>query len=209
MKKTLIAIPAMDQCSSLFAASLATLKGKDDAVVSMELSSLIYDARNHFASNAVSGDFDYVMWFDSDMTFPPDTLQRMIKHMEDGKDIVSGLYFRRRPPYSPVLFKRLSEEVLENGKKFEDYDDYPKDSLFKVDGFGFGCVMLKVDMLIDMGLECSQGWFTPFGGFGEDLSFCIRAKQLGYELWCDSSIKCGHVSQFIVDEGTWERTRDK
>lgn len=199
----------MDQCDSRFVGSLAALKRSEDTVVAMEISSLIYDARNHLASLATSAktDFDYVLWLDSDMVFAPDLLQRMLKHMENGLDIVSGIYFRRQPPFSPVLFKRLSHEVLENNKKFEEYNDYPKDSLFEVDGFGFGCVMMTVDMLIDIALNCPGNWFDCSDSWGEDVSFCLRAKSLGYKLWCDSTIKCGHVGKLVVDESVWESTR--
>ena len=46
-------------------------------------------------------------------------------------------------------------------------------------------------------------WFTPFNGFGEDLAFCLRARDLGYKIWCDPKIKCGHVGQLVVNEDVW------
>ena len=33
----------------------------------------------------------------------------------------------------------------------------------------------------------------PTAGFGEDLSFCMRARDAGVQIYCDSSIKLGHV----------------
>ena len=32
----------------------------------------------------------------------------------------------------------------------------------------------------------------------EDLVFCEKAKEKGYEIHCDGTIKCGHVNQFII-----------
>ena len=37
-------------------------------------------------------------------------------------------------------------------------------------------------------------------GFGEDLSFCGRASEVGAELWCDSTIKMGHVGLGTITE---------
>jgi hypothetical protein len=37
-------------------------------------------------------------------------------------------------------------------------------------------------------------------GFGEDISFCLRVKELGKKMYCDSSVKMGHVGQFVYDE---------
>ena len=35
--------------------------------------------------------------------------------------------------------------------------------------------------------------FAPMIGFGEDLSFCLRVKDLGKKIWCDSRVKVGHI----------------
>ena len=74
----------------------------------------------------------------------------------------------------------------------------------EVDGCGFGCVMHKANVLAGMVLNGRGNWFSPYAGFGEDLSFCIRAKESGYSIWCDSAIKCGHVGQIVVDENIYE-----
>ena len=40
-------------------------------------------------------------------------------------------------------------------------------------------------------------------GFGEDLSFCGRVQQVGGEMWCDSSIKMGHVGLGTITESVF------
>ena len=100
MKKILIAIPTMDMVPMGFAQSLAMLNKVGECVVSSVVGSLIYDARNKLAAEAVKLEADYVMWFDSDMIFQADTLERLMKDLDDGRDIVSGLYFRRSAPFS-------------------------------------------------------------------------------------------------------------
>ena len=88
---------------------------------------------------------DYVLWLDSDMTFPPDVLERMMKVLDEHEDIdiLSGLYFRRATPFTPVAF-----DVLETDEKgelvFENMDDVPE-GLREVAGCGFGCVLMKTD----------------------------------------------------------------
>ena len=202
--KTLIAVPCMDQVAAPFAQNLAAMQKDGDCLVSFIIGSLIYESRNNFAKQAIATKADYVLWLDSDMVFPCDIMPRMHKHMEDGLDIVTGLYFRRRPPFSPVLFKECG---IKDGEGFhENYDDYPKDDLFEIAACGFGCVMLKTEILEDIMLNYKD-WFGPIGGFGEDLSFCIRARELGYKIMCDPTIKCGHVGQLIVDEDVWESTK--
>lgn len=200
--RTLIAVPCMDEVAAPFAQSLATMTSVGETVVSFQIGSLIYEARNNFCKQALKLGADYILWLDSDMIFPSDLMQRMLKHMEDGKEIVTGLYFRRRAPFNPVLFSKLDHI----NKKWEGMDDYPRDSVFEVAGAGMGCCMMKVSVVEDLLLN-DQDWFTPFEGFGEDLAFCMRAGELGHKIYCDSTIKCGHVGQVIVDETIWDANR--
>lgn len=195
MKKILIAIPCMDMVSARFAQSLATLRKTEHCVVSFLMGSLIYDSRNRLAGYALEMEADYILWLDSDMVFSPDTLERMLKTLDEHPeiDILSGLYFRRVYPFSPVLFSELDEG--EDGNiVFKDYNDYPEE-IFEIAGCGFGCVLMRTDCLFQMLDEDGVGrWFTPLGGAGEDCAFCIRARRAGYTIYCDPSIDCGHMA---------------
>ena len=205
--RILIATPCMDMVATGFCQSLATLKKVGDCAVMHQAGSLVYDSRNAIAKRAIEMKADYVMWFDSDMIFAPDTLEKLVEDAEKkGCDIVSGLYFRRQGSYRPVLFKKLALKD-DNNVDWEDYLDYPKNSLFEVKGIGFGCVLIKTDVLIEMAMECKD-WFTPVAHAGEDLAFCLRAQQLGRKIWCDSSVKCGHVGHTIVTEEFYESFRE-
>ena len=194
--KTLIAIPCMDMVATGFCQSLAMLKKVGECYVTHVAGSLVYDSRNKIAGKAIELGCDYVMWFDSDMVFNPDTMEKLMAHMED-KDMVSGLYFRRSGTYEPVIFKTVTEKP-DGTYEATGYNDYP-DEPFEVDGVGFGCVLMKTSMLLDIAAN-ERTWFTPNGRVGEDLSFCLRAKKLGYKIWVDPSVKCGHVGHTIVTE---------
>lgn len=197
MKKILIAIPSMDTVPVGFCQSLATLNKVGECVVSFNVGSLIYEARNKLATQAVKGAFDYVIWFDSDMIFAPDTMERLIEDLENGCDIVSGLYFRRVAPYTPVLFKYINPDSVLNA--WGDYNDYPRGEIFEVGAIGFGCVAMKTEVLLSMAGKFND-WFTPIKRFGEDIAFSIRAKECGYKIFCDSRIKLGHVARSIITE---------
>jgi len=189
MAKILIGIPCMEQVAAGFCQSLAMLqkKGHETALV-MKVNSLVYDSRNQIAKKAIEMDADYVMWFDSDMIFEPDT---MLKLIEADKDIVSGLYFRRSPPYSLVAFDKCD---LETGEWTQQ--EVPE-KLETCEAVGFGCVLLKTDVLREIVIKFNT-WFQPMKGFGEDLAFCWRARQCGYDIWLDPDVVCGHVGHMVV-----------
>ena len=200
MRKILIAVPCMDQLPAQFAHSLATLTsyGIEDTKISVwfNLGSLIYTSRDQIAKKALLDEADLVMWFDSDMVFNPDTLMRMLKHIDDGHDFVTGIYYRRTPPFTPVAFKSM--ELNEDGQGFtwEEFDEIP-DGLFEVGACGFGCVLMKTEIFVAVFAKYGQ-MFTPIANCGEDIAFCWRARQCGYKIIADPSISLGHVGHTII-----------
>lgn len=196
--KILIAIPCMDQVPALFAQSLATLQKTEECLIAMQMGSLIYASRNELGKTAIRQEADYVLWLDSDMQFDSDTLVKMLKTMkEKDLDILTGLYFRRTHPYTPVLFDKL--EVKPSGAcSWSEFETLPEDELFKVGGCGFGCVLMGVDVLISVQKEFGT-MFTPMGNTGEDLAFCWRARKCGYDIWCDPNLEVGHVGYAVIN----------
>lgn len=199
--KILIAIPSMDMVAAGFASSLATLQKVGKTSISFVCSSLVYDSRNKLAMQALQNEVDYVMWFDSDMIFSPDTLVRLVKDIEEKDcDIVSGVYFRRSMPYTPVVFSKIQ---IEDGLcKHEDYKG-ELSGLVEVEGVGFGCCLMKSEIIFEM-FSKFEDCFSPIGRVGEDLSFCWRARQLGYKVHVDFDVKCGHVGSLIITQDFYE-----
>lgn len=206
--KTLIAVPCMDSVPAQFAQSLAMLQKEGECAIVFEIGSLVYTSRNKIGSKAIELGADYVFWLDSDMTFAPDTLVNMMKTLREKKlDILSGLYFRRAHPFSPVLFDELT--INENAEcKWTEFKDIPKEGLFEVGACGFGCVLMGTDVLMSV-QSTFNNMFAPIGNVGEDVSFCFRARECGYKIYCDPSISLGHVGHTIVTRGFWEAYREQ
>ena len=190
--KVFIAIPCMDTLSAKFAQCLVNLvnhKRDFDVEVGFHIGSLVYDSRNKLAERAINSTADYVLWLDSDMTFVPDTLDMMLDTLKSNNyEILTGMYFRRRPPFTPTLFQEL--RITNHGTVTAEFSEIP-DSIFEVQGCGFGCVLMNRNVLWNVFCQ-NGGMFAPINGVGEDLSFCWRARQCGYKIWCDPSIALGH-----------------
>ena len=206
--RTLVAIPCMDMVQTSFMKSLLRLMSVDETQISFRVSSLVYDARNQLAGEAISQGYDRILFLDSDMVFQPDLLIRLSRDMDEGRDYVGGLFFRRKPPYNPVIYKNLEykREGLKLDMKLDPYLDYPQNEIFEVAGSGFGAVMISSDLINKVGNKFGHP-FAPEMGFGEDLSFCWRVKQLGIPMYCDSRVKVGHVGLGTITEETYLSTR--
>lgn len=200
--KTLIAIPCGDFCHTDFLRALLSLEVSGEIQYTFAQGSLIYDARNQLAEVAINGGFDRVLWLDSDMIFPPDTLKRLNKDLDEGREIVSGLYVSRKAPIRPVVYSALY--VDKNAPHAKPVDEWGEE-LFRCAGFGFGTVLMETALLKRVRDAYGQP-FTPAGGFGEDLSFCLRAKEAGAELWCDPGIPLNHLGIAVYSSEMLRRT---
>ena len=77
---------------------------------------------------------------------------------------------------------------------------------FTVDYTGFGWVMIKNGVFEHE--EMKYPWFAPkmqvfeSGAVqdmcGEDVSFCLDAKEAGFEIWCDPRIRVGHEKTRVI-----------
>jgi GT2 family glycosyltransferase len=162
---------------------------------------LIHKARNLIAENAIKEKSDYVLWIDSDMVLPNGALEQLVAH---DKDIVSGMYFQKKPHFGPILYK---------GNKKGTYDqwiDYPENQLVEVDGTGFGICLIKTSVFKKMGKD----WFDPYPKTrknpvinGEDLAFCKRAKLAGFKIFVDTSLQAAHQTVSYVTEEHFKKER--
>ena len=201
--KTLIAIPCMDMVHTGFMKSLLYLQKGEGVDVCFRQNSLIYESRNILSITAIENKYDYVMWFDSDMEFQPDAMQKLMKDInfltEQGHDVqmITGVYVKRRGIDVPVMYSKLdppapgADGKLE--KRIDDYIEYPEHSLFPIAGCGFGGVLTKVSLLKEVWDKFGPA-FHPYPWAGEDISFCHKVNQLGKDrIWCDSGVQYGHI----------------
>ena len=196
----------MDKVDTFFMSSLLGMRRTGETHYNIKKGSMVYDARNEIAIDAITQGADRILWIDSDMRFKNDMMERMSARIDQGCEMVCGLFFKRVFPTMPVIYKQLDPpEKADDDKVIAHvvpYTDYPKDSLFEVQGCGFGAVMMTTEL-------CKAVWdafgpsFMPLEWCGEDMGFCYKARMLGRKIWCDSSIKVGHIGTVEFGEETW------
>lgn len=162
------------------------------------LSGMPFDhARNTACEHMLNSGFTWLFFLDDDVVAPPDTFQRLASH---GKDIISGLYYRRAQPIVPVMLRTDAQGQNQWVQSWE------ANKLIEVDLVGAGCLLIHRRVLE----RVSKPWFEwqldrqdpppqkdepprP-AKLSEDFAFCAKAKrQFGFQVWVDTSVVCEHL----------------
>ena len=152
--------------------------------------------RNQLVEKALASNCSHLLMLDADMIYPNDTV---IKLYERNLDVVSGLIWKRYPPFDSLMYKG----DLNNFKRIESWED---GELVEVDATGTGCIMYKMEVF----KKIPSPWFEfvenpdhEIGGeIGEDIGFCLKLKKAGYKIYTDTSVKTAHLTTLSVNEAT-------
>jgi len=199
-KKILLAIPTAKYIEVETFKSIYDLDVPDGYEVEFRYSFgyRIDQVRNLIASWAV--DFDYVMWVDSDIILPRDTLTKMLSH---DKDIVSGMYIQRIPGTHNL---EIYKDSGQGGVVRTSLEELPQNSLVEIASCGFGCVLVKSKVMNDVGHPqfVYHVALDHRHTVSEDVDFCVKARAKGFKLFVDTSIKCAHTgaSTYYVGQRT-------
>jgi hypothetical protein len=163
-------------------------------------------AREALLQEFLKGEAEWVFIVDTDMILPPDALKRLLRWR---KKMVTGLYFGRGERGYPVIF--TPHQPLDEWPKIR-YFEYPQDSgLIEVGATGHGCLLIHRSVIEAMKPPYSR--LGPWKGeevVGSDVRLCMKArKEAGVKIWCDTSLKCGHLRPAPITEDTWLANKEK
>lgn len=158
--------------------------------------SLVTRARNEMAGWFMKSSYERQMWIDADIQFEPDDVAKL---WNMDADIAVAAYSMKLPD------KPLS--AWKNGKLVK-LDECPNEP-FEVDYAGTGFMMIKrtVYEWLESEVESYEGpdgrvsafYMTPIHDDGfesEDYFFCRKAREVGFKVMMDPSIRLGHIGQY-------------
>jgi hypothetical protein len=156
-------------------------------------------------SKPVGGAFTYdkIIWIDSDIAWDFEDFMRIYEAKED---ILSGCYMMENGEVTvypqPLQSGMMAAEIMTLKDKFS------------VRGVGFGFLAVRSGVFEKM----ERPWFAQvevevtnpetgetefkFPLMGEDLSWCEKARRLGFEIWVDPLVRVTHHKQIKLE---WPR----
>jgi len=198
MKKVLIGTPAYDGRVDVWYANslvntikLSVNKNIEILPIYMAYDSLVQRARNDLVRLAIDGEFDDLIFIDSDQEWDPEWVFRLLDLEED----VIGV---------PVVKK--SDQVMFNVKAVDNKLEINDKGLMEVDAIGTGFMKISKAALHKV-WHISEEYMNEGrmsrmvfdikvvdGNLvSEDNIFCQKWKSLDGKIWIDPSMTCNHI----------------
>ena len=170
--------------------------------------STIDGKRNNLVANFLKEPtFEWLWFVDSDLIVPKGALARLLEH---DADIVGGIYCTRFPPFFATAGHVLQQGTGVDPLRPSETKGFRIRALSlnaldgrvtEVDLLATGCMLIHRHVLEAL----EPPWFVSNVGTykmttmgqNEDWNFCLRARDHGFRIFCDTGVQCNHV-------GSWE-----
>jgi len=155
-------------------------------------SSNVCQNRHNLVRGAQKLGVSHILWLDDDMTFPADTLVRLLKH---DRDIVTANCTTRAVPIVPTAIKR-NQRIPSIGRR----------GLEIIDQVGLAVVLTRLEVFENVALP----WFLfvwdpefPDTYMTEDCYFFRKARAAGLDVWVDHDVsqEIGHIGELEFSHG--------
>lgn len=170
---------------------------------------MIHIARNSLVEMFLKTDADWLWMIDTDMVFPPDALNTLLKDADPiTNPITGGLCFTYGPQQTATTMYRFDNGLVAKA------ETYPQNAVIQVDATGTAFILIHRKVLENMAqhIQGPAPWFdfTQDNNriFGEDITFCVRARQLGYPVTVNTAAKIGHLKTQTIDETAYQTWRE-
>lgn len=183
----------------------------------------IVQGRNDTARNFLDETgCQWLLMVDSDMGFPPDSVERLLRSADRmNRPVMGGLCFGLRrestdPDTQAERFRTFPTiyawREFDDRVGFEVRVDYPRDQVIPASATGAAFVLVHRRALEKVRDRDGDNWFTqvthPTGPttFSEDMSFCVRLAAAEVPVHVNTAVKTSHDKGGVfLDETTWDR----
>ena len=147
--------------------------------------------------------YTHLLFADTDMRWDPDAIGRLVAH---DVPIVSGLCMGLQQRDFKTFVACLKQQ--EDGSLGRPVKEgFENSGLQEVFGTGMAFTLIKREVIEKLGVDKQKLW--PFAEIvwdgtpepivlGEDITFCLRARELGFDTYVDTDLRIGHVKRFLI-----------
>lgn len=199
----LIAIPSTESWEAQFGMALAGLMfylaqvpvlpnvRKQQVSLINRRASMLSQSRESLLDEGFDRGCTHILWLDSDMVFPEDTIHRLMAH---NRTFVGANYVRKTIPASPVT------AALGGGLTFTDANSTGLEEVLHI---GLGVCLLRLEDIKEIKApRFTMAWDDDLKCYGgEDVFFAKKLREAGVPCYVDHdlSLEVSHVGRFNFD----------
>jgi hypothetical protein len=178
-------------------------------------------SRNQMVTDFLAQERAEWLWLlDVDAAFPPDMLDRMLTvadkkkrpvigalaHQRRGKTDENGPVFDAFGSQDIEIVPTMYQLAWDANGEYEGYREVERYELGlnEVDATGAHCLLVHRSVFEAIKSDHPYRWFredewTPGGPVvGEDLWFCLKAREAGFPIFVDTRLESGHIKRFCI-----------
>lgn len=198
-----VAMVAHDIMHTRTALDLVKMCGYQNAVIGDNITlnhhggTILATARREAAKELIEAGCTHILFVDSDMRFPPNALDHLLRY---NVDVVAANCSKRKRPIGPTARKKNS---VIGGQSEPLYPDKDVHGLEQVETVGTGFMLIRADVFMRIEWPWfDQPWIEEFQkNIGEDVHFCMRCHEADIPIHI-----CHDLSWAIKHIGTHEYT---
>jgi hypothetical protein len=142
---------------------------------------------NALVDAAFAMDATHLFIVEDDSVFTPDTVTRLLAH---DKPVVAGLCRARHAPFRSYVYRGVNEDGL--GWYTLTAEDT---GLIPCSATGLGGILINMDVFRQLQRPYFHHYFTGDKEWGQDIVFGLSLVDAGIEVFCDTDVIIGHVTQ--------------
>jgi hypothetical protein len=184
----------------------------------VESGPMLAKSRNQLVRNFLGKeswkDVEWLLMLDADMTFDENLVRDLLAKArnEDGKvmtPVVGALCFGGgHGSIFPTMYRIVDPET-NHGNAISIVSEWDEGELVEVDATGAACLLIHRGVLEHLAATHEEPlpWFATgvYAGmeYGEDWTFCMRVRKLGYPIVVNTGVKVGHMKEIEMTEATY------
>jgi len=197
MPSVFLAIPILREVHALVMESILHTSGEHITNIHVESGYTvpIDEKRNRCVEKFLQTECTHLLFWDSDTVAIPGAIQKLL---DDDKDIVGATIYKKGGDHVPCFGFWVPERQI-----YKTPLPFLYNKLIPVDMVGTGFMLIKREVLEKM----TPPYFQCYekGNAQEDIYFCLKAKEFGFQPFVDTGLNLGHIATpYIVTNETYE-----
>src|SRR3989339_541310 len=151
--------------------------------------SRIISSRNKVRDFFLAEGYDLLFFLDTDIIPPADVIDRLLMIF---RDIASGIYLcRQRIGDKDMVLPTVYVAHDDSSVRTVSKDEIRESKVMDIVICGLGCCLIRRAVLEK--IACRP--FSESKTGGEDVAFCLDAKQEGFKAAAETAVRCSHVNR--------------